>query len=117
MVIEMKVKCKIYEVYVVYLVAQSVIKHENRSYAIYLIQEAKRGELKYWCLIKWGAVGRHPQSKLLGDGEKECAMQNFIKKLHHKTGLTWETRNQSPPKGKYRMGGEQRRRSRPSSHE
>jgi poly [ADP-ribose] polymerase len=50
---------------------------------------------------RWGRVGDHGQSSLLGDGSLAGALGQYEKKFKDKSGLSWDNRGDDPRKGKY----------------
>ncbi len=50
---------------------------------------------------RWGRVGEHGQSKLLGSGDLTEAVKHFDKKFRDKTGHTWADRLEHPIPDKY----------------
>ena len=54
---------------------------------------------KTW--TRWGRVGEHGQSAILGDGSLDDAIKQFDKKFKDKSGHTWANRLDGPKKTKY----------------
>lgn len=54
---------------------------------------------KTW--TRWGRVGEHGQSAILGDNSLHDAIRQFEKKFKDKTGHTWANRLDGPKKNKY----------------
>ncbi|KAK4565371.1 hypothetical protein LTR86_003988 [Recurvomyces mirabilis] len=72
--------------------------NNNKFYRIQLLESRDRD---YQTWTRWGRVGDHGQSKLLGDGSLALARKEFDKKFKDKSGLTWEKRLDKPKSGKY----------------
>ena len=56
---------------------------------------------RYSTWTRWGRVGEHGQSAMLGDGSLGDAFANFEKKFKDKSGLKWEDRGEKPKPKKY----------------
>lgn len=50
---------------------------------------------------RWGRVGDHGQTKVLGDGSLADAQANFQAKFKNKSGLSWDDRGETPKPNKY----------------
>lgn len=74
-------------------------KNSNKFYRIQILVDKSGSDFKTW--TRWGRVGEHGQSALLGDGLMETAEAEFKKKFKDKSGLTWDNRLDPPKKGKY----------------
>ncbi|PLB54116.1 poly polymerase [Aspergillus steynii IBT 23096] len=74
-------------------------KNSNKFYRIQILVDKSGSDFKTW--TRWGRVGEHGQSALLGDGSLETSEAEFKKKFKDKSGLTWENRLDAPKKGKY----------------
>lgn len=61
--------------------------------------ESASGDYKTW--TRWGRVGEHGQSAVLGNGSLADAIKQYEKKFKDKSGLKWEDRGQDPKAGKY----------------
>ena len=57
------------------------------------------GNYKTW--TRWGRVGEHGQSAILGDNSLDDAIRQFEKKFKDKSGHTWANRLDGPKKNKY----------------
>lgn len=55
----------------------------------------------YRVWTRWGRVGEHGQTRLLGYGDLSDSLRTFEKKFREKSGLTWAQRGASPIPGKY----------------
>ena len=55
----------------------------------------------YQTWTRWGRVGEHGQSAMLGDGSLNDALWNFDKKFKDKSGLKWDDRGEKPKPKKY----------------
>jgi poly [ADP-ribose] polymerase len=55
----------------------------------------------YRTWTRWGRVGEHGQSAVLGSGSLDDALWNFEKKFKDKSGLKWADRGERPKPGKY----------------
>ncbi|THC94070.1 hypothetical protein EYZ11_006440 [Aspergillus tanneri] len=74
-------------------------KNSNKFYRIQLLVDSTASSYLTW--TRWGRVGEHGQSFILGDNTLEGAEAEFKKKFKDKSGLTWENRLDPPKKGKY----------------
>ncbi|KAH8432738.1 putative poly(ADP)-ribose polymerase PARP [Aspergillus melleus] len=74
-------------------------KNSNKFYRIQILTDKSGTEINTW--TRWGRVGEHGQSALLGDGSLQTAEAEFKKKFKDKSGLTWDNRLDDPKKGKY----------------
>ncbi|KAI9038281.1 putative poly(ADP)-ribose polymerase PARP [Aspergillus affinis] len=74
-------------------------KNSNKFYRIQILVDKSGKDFKTW--TRWGRVGEHGQSALLGDGLIETAEAEFKKKFKDKSGLAWDNRLDDPKKGKY----------------
>lgn len=72
--------------------------NNNKFYRIQLLV-TPNADYKTW--TRWGRVGEHGQSAVLGDGSLDRAMAEFQKKFKDKSGLTWENRLAAPKDKKY----------------
>lgn len=71
----------------------------NQFYRIQLLTSGANGNYQTW--TRWGRVGEHGQSVLLGSGSLSDGMKQFEKKFKDKSGHSWENRLDPPKKGKY----------------
>lgn len=74
-------------------------KNSNKFYRIQILVDRAGSDFRTW--TRWGRVGEHGQSALLGDGSIDSAQAEFKKKFKDKSGLTWDNRLDPPKKGKY----------------
>ncbi|KAI8958151.1 PARP-domain-containing protein [Daldinia sp. FL1419] len=72
--------------------------NNNKFYRVQLLRSV-RGEFRCW--TRWGRVGEHGQSKVVGDGTLENALYEFNNKFKSKSGRPWADRNEPPKPGKY----------------
>ncbi|GAB7353364.1 hypothetical protein MBLNU459_g3846t1 [Dothideomycetes sp. NU459] len=72
--------------------------NNNKFYRVQLL-EGPSGDHKTW--TRWGRVGEHGQSAVLGNGSLEDAVKQFEKKFKDKSGLKWQDRGLDPKPGKY----------------
>ncbi|KAK5110934.1 hypothetical protein LTR62_005472 [Meristemomyces frigidus] len=72
-------------------------KNANKFYRVQLLQS--KDNYRTW--TRWGRVGEPGQSKLLGNGSLDSALEEFEKKFKDKSGLKWENRLDTPKSGKY----------------
>jgi poly [ADP-ribose] polymerase 2/3/4 len=70
--------------------------NNNKFYRIQLL-EASNGNYYTW--TRWGRVGEHGQSKMLGGGDLRGAIAEFEKKFKDKSGLRWDDRLANPKSG------------------
>ncbi|KAJ5209988.1 hypothetical protein N7491_009799 [Penicillium cf. griseofulvum] len=70
----------------------------NKFYRVQLLFCAKKG---YFTWTRWGRVGEHGQSALLGNGLLPSAIQQYERKFKDKSGLKWNNRLDTPKNGKY----------------
>ncbi|KAH7131867.1 poly polymerase catalytic domain-containing protein [Dendryphion nanum] len=73
--------------------------NNNKFYRVQLLHLPSTGDFRTW--TRWGRVGDHGQTALLGDGSLDDAMKNYEKKFKDKSGLAWKDRAGDPKKGKY----------------
>lgn len=64
-----------------------------------MVHDPSRETFKTW--TRWGRVGEHGQSALIGNGSFEDALKQYNKKFKDKSGLCWADRNSDPKSGKY----------------
>lgn len=74
-------------------------QNNNKFYRIQLLTANNFQDYKTW--TRWGRVGEHGQSALLGSGSLNEALSHFDKKFKDKTGHKWVDRNEPAKKGKY----------------
>ncbi|TKA72724.1 hypothetical protein B0A55_05551 [Friedmanniomyces simplex] len=72
--------------------------NNNKFYRVQLLANSNGG-FRTW--TRWGRVGDHGQSKVLGDGDLDTAMKSFEARFKDKSGLKWADRGQPPTRGKY----------------
>ncbi|KAK3937448.1 poly polymerase 2 [Diplogelasinospora grovesii] len=72
--------------------------NNNKFYRIQLLHDPN-GTYRTW--TRWGRVGEHGQTAVLGGGSLQDAMRNFEKKFKDKSGLAWSQRGDNPKPGKY----------------
>ncbi|KAL2356801.1 poly polymerase catalytic domain-containing protein [Cryomyces antarcticus] len=72
--------------------------NNNKFYRIQLLAS---GRDNYSTWTRWGRVGEHGASKILGDGSLTTAKREFEKKFKDKSGLKWTDRLDPPVKGHY----------------
>ncbi|MCJ1286489.1 hypothetical protein MMC26_005835 [Xylographa opegraphella] len=73
----------------------------NNANKFYRVQLLASGNDSYHTWTRWGRVGEHGQSALLGDGSYHDALTQFEKKFKDKSGHRWSDRLNPPKKGKY----------------
>ncbi len=64
-----------------------------------MLFSAQDDDYRTW--TRWGRVGEHGQSALLGAGGRHDAIKQFEKKFKDKSGHSWGNRLDPPKKGKY----------------
>ncbi|KEQ70623.1 PARP-domain-containing protein, partial [Aureobasidium namibiae CBS 147.97] len=74
--------------------------NNNKFYRVQLL-ESSGSYKRYQTWTRWGRVGEHGQSAMLGDGSIEDAFVNFEKKFKDKSGLKWDDRREKPKSKKY----------------
>ncbi|KAL9116416.1 MAG: hypothetical protein Q9187_007060, partial [Circinaria calcarea] len=74
--------------------------NNNKFYRIQLLG-SQHGNFRTW--TRWGRVGEHGQSAMLGDSDFDDARKQFEKKFKDKSGLAWKDRLSAPKKGKYKF--------------
>jgi len=74
--------------------------NNNKFYRVQLL-ESSGASKRYQTWTRWGRVGEHGQSAMLGDGSIEDAFVNFEKKFKDKSGLKWDDRREKPKSKKY----------------
>jgi poly [ADP-ribose] polymerase len=72
--------------------------NNNKFYRVQIVQGSNKN---CHCWTRWGRVGEHGQSALLGDGSLDDARKNFEKKFKDKSGHKWTDRLAPPKTGKY----------------
>ncbi|KAH9887772.1 poly polymerase catalytic domain-containing protein [Xylariomycetidae sp. FL2044] len=95
-----------YEVYiddsgVIYDAALNQTNSSNNNNKFYRIQllRSVAGDYKTW--TRWGRVGEHGQTKVLGNGTLGHALREFDSKFKGKSGLSWDNRGDLPKPNKY----------------
>lgn len=71
----------------------------NKFYRCQLLQDTKTKSFSTW--TRWGRVGEHGQSAMLGGGSFDDALNQFKKKFKDKTGNSWDDRNAAVKAKKY----------------
>jgi poly [ADP-ribose] polymerase len=74
--------------------------NNNKFYRVQLL-ESSGAYKRYQTWTRWGRVGEHGQSAMLGDGSIDDAFNNFEKKFKDKSGLKWDDRGEKPKPKKY----------------
>lgn len=69
----------------------------NKFYRMQLLKDPNGS---WWTWTRWGRVGEDGQSKMLGGGNYDLAINEFEKKFKDKTGNKWEDRATGPIKPK-----------------
>ena len=69
--------------------------NNNKFYRVQVVATSNR----YYCWTRWGRVGEHGQSALLGSGDLDDAIKSFEKKFKDKSGHKWVDRLDPPKKG------------------
>ncbi|KAI9866275.1 MAG: hypothetical protein M1813_001397 [Trichoglossum hirsutum] len=78
----------------------NVSNNANKFYRVQLLVSiSSPGDYCTW--TRWGRVGEHGQTALLGDGTLEVAMTQFEKKFKDKSGNQWVNRLEPPRMNKY----------------
>jgi len=72
-------------------------RNNNKFYRLQLL--AQKGQ--YWCWTRWGRVGEKGQSKMLGQGGFDGALNEFQKKFKDKNGNPWDKRDAPTKLGRY----------------
>ncbi|KAG9518070.1 PARP-domain-containing protein, partial [Aureobasidium melanogenum] len=72
--------------------------NNNKFYRVQLLENAS-GNYQTW--TRWGRVGEHGQTAMLGDGSLGDAFAQFEKKFKDKSGLKWDDRGEKPKPKKY----------------
>ncbi|KAI1076768.1 PARP-domain-containing protein [Whalleya microplaca] len=72
--------------------------NNNKFYRVQLLRSVN-GDYRTW--TRWGRVGEHGQTKVLGDGSLGNALREFDSKFKSKSGLAWSNRADPPKAGKY----------------
>ncbi|KAG9698518.1 PARP-domain-containing protein, partial [Aureobasidium melanogenum] len=73
--------------------------NNNKFYRVQLLEDASGARYQTW--TRWGRVGEHGQTAMLGDGSLEDAFSHFEKKFKDKSGLKWDDRGEKPKPKKY----------------
>ncbi|KAK6000311.1 hypothetical protein QM012_003943 [Aureobasidium pullulans] len=73
--------------------------NNNKFYRVQLLENASSTSYQTW--TRWGRVGEHGQTAMLGDGSLGDAFQHFEKKFKDKSGLKWDDRGGKPKANKY----------------
>lgn len=73
-------------------------KNANKFYRLQLLV-GPNNHCQTW--TRWGRVGDHGQSKILGNGSLVEAKREFEKKFKDKSGLSWDDRMATPKANKY----------------
>lgn len=73
--------------------------NNNKFYLIQVLISPGTGDCGAW--TRWGRVGEHGQSAMLGDGSLENAQSEFQKKFKSKSGLAWSDRLKPAKPNKY----------------
>ncbi|KAG9965873.1 PARP-domain-containing protein, partial [Aureobasidium melanogenum] len=73
--------------------------NNNKFYRVQLLEDASGAKYQTW--TRWGRVGEHGQTAMLGDGSLEDAFSQFEKKFKDKSGLKWDDRGEKPKPKKY----------------
>ncbi|KAI5268202.1 PARP-domain-containing protein [Aureobasidium subglaciale] len=74
--------------------------NNNKFYRLQLL-ESSGSRKNYQTWTRWGRVGEHGQSAMLGDGSLADAFYNFEKKFKDKSGLKWDDRGDTSKPKKY----------------
>ncbi|THW53395.1 PARP-domain-containing protein [Aureobasidium pullulans] len=85
-------------IYDAFLNQTNASNNNNKFYRVQLLQSGS-GVYQTW--TRWGRVGEHGQSAMLGDGSLNDALWNFDKKFKDKSGLKWDDRGEKPKPKKY----------------
>ncbi|KAI4719294.1 PARP-domain-containing protein [Aureobasidium sp. EXF-10727] len=73
--------------------------NNNKFYRVQLLQSSSGTRYQTW--TRWGRVGEHGQSAMLGDGSLQDAFVQFDKKFKDKSGHRWNERGEKPKPKKY----------------
>ena len=77
----------------------NVGNNNNKFYRLQVLASSSGNKYSTW--TRWGRVGEHGQSAIVGDGDLDAALMYFEKKFKDKSGLKWSDRLAEPKKGKY----------------